>query len=160
MTQTLRKKKLKLCGLSTYTEIFVFFRIECRWKIPLIIWCGWYIFYVEGAHRLKTIDSMSNFQCMSFYVETLYINLIISLVEWSTKFIFIFLRWMYTSGHCRFLTNTDLQGYIDCLLIRIKDLIGFNISVLTLKRKYKKLTLNEIWGQFDPKTWLNLTKLV
>ncbi len=23
---------------------------------------------------------------------------------------------------------------------------------LTLKRKYKKLTLNEIWGQFDPKT--------
>ncbi len=33
-------------------------------------------------------------------------------------------------------------------------------NLLTLKRKYKKLTLNEIWGQFDPKTWLNLTKLV
>ena len=31
---------------------------------------------------------------------------------------------------------------------------------LTLKRKYKKLTLNEIWGQFDPKIWLKLTKLV
>ncbi len=33
-------------------------------------------------------------------------------------------------------------------------------TILTLKWKYKKLTLNEIWGQFDPKTWLNLSTLV
>ncbi len=31
---------------------------------------------------------------------------------------------------------------------------------LTLKRKYKKLMLNEIWGEFDPNTWLNLKWLV
>ncbi len=30
------------------------------------------ILYVENAHRIKTIHSMWNFQCMSFYVETLH----------------------------------------------------------------------------------------
>ena len=31
-------------------------------------------------------------------------------------------------------------------------------NLLTLKCKYKKLTLTKIWGQFDPKTCLHLTK--
>ncbi len=35
-------------------------------------------------------------------------------------------RRTYITGHCRLLTNTDLYGYIDYFLIRIKDLIGFN----------------------------------
>ncbi len=32
-------------------------------------------------------------------------------------------------------------------------------EAVTLKRKYKKLTLTKIWGQFDPKTCLNLTNI-
>ena len=35
------------------------------------------------------------------------------------------------------------------------DCIFGNNSLLTLKRKYKILMLTKIWGQFDPKDWLN-----
>ncbi len=33
------------------------------------------------------------------------------------------------------------------------------LGISTLKGKYKKLSLTKIWGQFDSKTCLNLTKI-
>ncbi len=46
------------------------------------------------------------------------------------------------------------------------DILGFLLDLLpaielnlTVKPNYKKLMLTKIWGQLDPKTCLNLTKL-
>ncbi len=44
-----------------------------------------FTFYVESAHRIKTIDSMWYFQCMSFCVETLH--------QFNNFFGRVWLRW-------------------------------------------------------------------
>ena len=70
------------------------------------------------------------------------------------------MSWFYSSHWFDIMLISLLVDWTDnsCHISSHKNINIVLINRLIPKHKYKRLTLTKSWGQFDPKTCLNLTK--